>query len=345
MPPRRVSAPPTARTPRPRGASRRWPGRPSVIGGSGSKAPVLTLPACAQTSAGRSRPASASASASGRIRPWPSVGTRVTRSRPRPSICERGVDRDVRLRADDHRRTPGRRTARPLDVPARPPQERVAPGGQARERGHRGAGREPHADPGGQPEQLRGPRAGDLLGDRGCRPDDVQARVLVPRARQPVGAERGRQPAADHEAEEPRPRAGDQAVAGAGRRAPPRSRPGPRPAPAAGRRTGPAARRATPWRGPGAIGETGDELAGELGGPRQRGVGGGARGLAGPSCSPRVRPDARARGRDGHRTSCPERAIRASPGRIRRRILRDLTPRGRPVPAGVPFPADVAGVP
>ncbi len=85
-------------------------------------------------------------------------------------------------------------------------QHAVAGGGQGREVGHRGAGHEPDARAGGQAEQLDQPAAGDLLGDRGRRREDVQAGVLVPGRGQPVGAERGRQAAADHEAEVARAR-------------------------------------------------------------------------------------------------------------------------------------------
>src|SRR5438309_865074 len=48
---------------------------------AGSNAPVLTLPACRQTSV----LSSSGGSASARILPWPSTGTRITRSPPRPT--------------------------------------------------------------------------------------------------------------------------------------------------------------------------------------------------------------------------------------------------------------------
>src|SRR6266550_470374 len=52
-----------------------------MILSAGSNAPVLTLPACRQTSV----LSSSGGSASARILPWPSTGTRITRSRPRPT--------------------------------------------------------------------------------------------------------------------------------------------------------------------------------------------------------------------------------------------------------------------
>src|SRR6184192_3608563 len=52
-----------------------------MISSAGSKAPVLTLPACRQTSV----LSSSGGSAAARMRPWPSTGTRITRSRPRPT--------------------------------------------------------------------------------------------------------------------------------------------------------------------------------------------------------------------------------------------------------------------
>jgi len=52
-----------------------------MISSAGSNAPVLTLPACRQTSV----LSSSGGSESVRILPWPSTGTRITRSRPRPT--------------------------------------------------------------------------------------------------------------------------------------------------------------------------------------------------------------------------------------------------------------------
>jgi hypothetical protein len=52
-----------------------------------------------------------------------------------------------------------------------------------------------------QAEQLDEPLPRDLLDNRGGRAADVEAGVLVPGRGEPVGRERGRQRAADHEAE------------------------------------------------------------------------------------------------------------------------------------------------
>ena len=53
------------------------------------------------------------------------------------------------------------------------------------------------------PEQLLQPPACDLLHHRRGRAADVEAGVLIPRRRQPVGGQRRRNRAADHEAEVP----------------------------------------------------------------------------------------------------------------------------------------------
>ena len=62
-----------------------WARHAATIGSNGSKAPVFTLPACAQTIVGPPARASSSASAPARIRPCSSAGTRIAVSRPRPS--------------------------------------------------------------------------------------------------------------------------------------------------------------------------------------------------------------------------------------------------------------------
>ena len=63
------------------------------------------------------------------------------------------------------------------------------------------AGDERDRDAGRQAEQLREPGASDLLDDRRRRAGDVDAGVLVPGRRQPVGRQRGRNATADDEAE------------------------------------------------------------------------------------------------------------------------------------------------
>ena len=120
---------------------------------------------------------------SARIRPWSSVGTRMTRSRPRPSIwsaakivtCAPSLTTTGELRRTEQ--------ALALDVPARPAEQPVAAGREARERRHRRAGRVADARAlAGSPNSSTSQRAGDLLGDRGRRADRVQPGVLVPRA-------------------------------------------------------------------------------------------------------------------------------------------------------------------
>ena len=69
----------------------------------------------------------------------------------------------------------------------------------------------------GQPQQLTEPVDADLLDDRCRGAGDVQARVLVPRGREPVGGERCGDAAADHEAEVAPARDGDGAGVGLGR--------------------------------------------------------------------------------------------------------------------------------
>ena len=60
-----------------------------------------------------------------------------------------------------------------------------------------------------QAEQVGRPRPGDLLDDGRGGPEDVQPRVLVPRAGQPVGRQRRRRRASDDEPEEPAATRGD----------------------------------------------------------------------------------------------------------------------------------------
>ncbi len=157
-------------------------------------------------------PASTRRSASARIRPWSSVGTRVTRSRPMPSIWRAAkiVTCDSSLtttgisgapnrpwRSTSH---PDRASSawRPAAIPVN--DAIVAPVVN------------PTLDAGRQPEQLRQPGAGHLLGDRRGRPDHVQAGVLIPGAGDPVRGDRRRQSPADHEPEVAGPGARHQAA-------------------------------------------------------------------------------------------------------------------------------------
>ena len=87
----------------------------ATISGSGSNAPVFTLPDWAQTRTGRSRDARRAprAGASARIRPWSSASTRSDAGSPSPSIWSETWIVDVGLGAERRRRSPARRSARP----------------------------------------------------------------------------------------------------------------------------------------------------------------------------------------------------------------------------------------
>ncbi len=108
----------------------------------------------------------------------------------------------------------------PLNVPAGAIEHAVAGGGERGEVGHGRAGHEPDARRRGQVEQLDEPGGGDLFGDGRCRRQHVQAGVLVPGARQPVGPDRRRDAAADDEPEITRAGASDEARLGRRRRGP-----------------------------------------------------------------------------------------------------------------------------
>ena len=127
-------------------------------------------------------------------------------------------------------------------------------GGERREVGGRGAGRQRAAPVGGQLEELLQPADRDGLEACAERRADPAERVLVERGRQPVGAERRRRDPARDEVEEARPgRGGGRVEAGrellqrldgtrAGLRAAGRRSRAPRPRrPRAGRRAPPAA--------------------------------------------------------------------------------------------------------
>ena len=86
-------------------------------------------------------------------------------------------------------------------VPARIAQDRVPCRRQAREVRHLAARDNPHAAIGRQAQQVAHPAGSDLVRDRQRRRRLVDARVLVPRRRQPVGRDRHRQRTPDHEPE------------------------------------------------------------------------------------------------------------------------------------------------
>jgi hypothetical protein len=101
----------------------------------------------------------------------------------------------------------GRQGCEPLllDVDAVLPSPPAARGREPGEVRRRRAGREHAAPRRRQPEELLQPVHGDLLELHGERRRDPVERDLVERAREPVGRERGRRPAAHHEVEEARP--------------------------------------------------------------------------------------------------------------------------------------------
>ena len=176
------------------------------------------------------------------------------------------------LLADDHVHRGRPDEAVLLDVPARALEHGVAARSQAGEVRHLPAGDEADAGRRRQGEEVEEPPGGDLFDHGRGRPAGVEAGILVPRRRQPVGGEGGGQAAANDEAEVARARAGDEA--GLGRRRQMLDD-GPRLAPPRGQRPAEGA----PERGQvrprphGTVGKRVQELAGEIGDPaEQRGV-------------------------------------------------------------------------
>ena len=156
----------------------------STISASGSNAPVLTSPACAQTIAGpsplgeRRRAASGPASGPGRRR-----ARAGSRSAPSPSMRQATVT--VTCACSPAITRTSRRALQPvgLDVPAGVAQHRVAGRRQAGEVRHLAAGDEADAAARGQPEQLAHPAGRDLLGDRQRRGRRRSRRRSGPRRR------------------------------------------------------------------------------------------------------------------------------------------------------------------
>ena len=107
-------------------AARSWTA--AAIGGSGSNAPVFTLPAWAHTIRGPRTVSTAAASSSARIGP----GRRRPPGRrapdPEAQHLQRGVDRDVRLGADDHRDLRELEQAAVLDHPSHLGEDAMAGG-------------------------------------------------------------------------------------------------------------------------------------------------------------------------------------------------------------------------
>ena len=175
----------------------------SQISPTGSTAPVLTLPTWAQTIAGPAASASRSRSAAGHHPALVVGGDRDDRAGAQAQQPDRPVDRDVPLLPDQHPQP--RRAGQPvrLDVPARPAQDLVPPGGQPGDVRLLRTGHETDRRGGRQPEQLRDPAASHLLGDRGGRTHRIEPGVLVPDRGQPVRGQRRRGGPADDEPEVP----------------------------------------------------------------------------------------------------------------------------------------------
>jgi hypothetical protein len=104
-----------------------------------------------------------------------------------------------------------------LDVPTRAAKHGMSGGGQSGEVGHLGPRHEPHGRMGRQTEQVQEPRRGRLLGDRRRRRQGVESRALIPGRRQPLRADGSGERPADHVAEVPAARGGDEAPFGRSR--------------------------------------------------------------------------------------------------------------------------------
>ena len=126
-----------------------------ISSANGSNAPLQTLPACRQTTAGPSSPPSTAAQ---RLRPHPPLGVRrrdVHPLGPEPEQPQRQIDRGMRLAAEHHVDLGRAEQAPRLDVPAGPAQQLVPRRGQRGEVRHRRPGGEADARLARQPEQRR----------------------------------------------------------------------------------------------------------------------------------------------------------------------------------------------
>ena len=151
--------------------------------GSGSNAPVFTLPAWAQTIVGPSQPGQRRRAAR---RPASGPARRRRPGGPGrgPARASGATTKIVTCASSPTTTCDRRRAEQPalLDVPADRAQDRVAGGGERGEVGHRRAGREARPTmPAGRPNRSSEPAAGDLLGDRGGRRDRRRARRSGPR--------------------------------------------------------------------------------------------------------------------------------------------------------------------
>lgn len=125
------------------------------------------------------------------------------RGRAEPGVAEGELDREVHLGPGDGGDARGPGQAVLGGAPAETLQHAVATGDDADEVRHRRTGRETDVGGRGQGEQVEQPPPGGLL-DRGRRGGrEAEAGVLIPRAHEPVGGERGGQRPAHDPAEEP----------------------------------------------------------------------------------------------------------------------------------------------
>ena len=182
--------------------ARRPRGRAATIASKGSKAPLFTQPAWAQTIVGPV--AEAVERVAERVGAQPALvvgGDDRDLVGADAQVAERDVDGDVALGTDHdpQRRRAGQPGA--LDVDADAGQHVVAGGGEADDVRHLGAGHQAERHAGRQAEQVDEPGADDLLGDGRGGAHDAEGHVLVPGGGEPVGGERGGQGAAGDEAE------------------------------------------------------------------------------------------------------------------------------------------------
>ena len=155
-----------------------------------------------------------------RVGPHPSLPVHRHRTHAggaHPEEAQRREDRHVRLGADDHLDLRSAEQAALLDVPTRAPQHGVACRREAGGVRHLAAGDEADARRGRETEQTQQPAGGHVLDHRRGRTEDVEASVLIPDRREPIGADGGGEAAADNEPEVARPARRDDAGVGGAR--------------------------------------------------------------------------------------------------------------------------------
>ena len=131
-------------------------------------------------------------------------------SRAEAEVAQRDVDGRMPLGTDDDPHPRCADEPLRLDVPTQPLQGCVTRRREGREVRHRRARDKSRARGRGQAQQIEQPGTRDIFDDGSGRTGDVEARVLVPHARQPVGGKGSRDAAADHEPEVPRTAGSDE---------------------------------------------------------------------------------------------------------------------------------------